>query len=177
MNRSEDYKADLHERLRSDPEYAAEYLSAAMADSNEAFLVALRDVAEAQKGMANVAREAGLNRESLYRALSIKGNPGISTLDSILRVLGIEVRFVPKLAVPALTGPISIGIAARERAVPLSATSPVPKFIQSSEGAYITKPPMGITPWLESESLVPAAPIAWEQRSEELSPKAMGDQT
>ena len=47
MNRNEDYKADLLAELRSDPQYAAEYLTAARADSNEAFLVALRDVAEA----------------------------------------------------------------------------------------------------------------------------------
>ncbi|MFZ0523232.1 MAG: addiction module antidote protein [Candidatus Acidiferrales bacterium] len=96
MNREENFKADLLEELRSDPEYAAEYLSAAKADSNEAFLVALRDVAEAQKGMKKVAKAAGVNRENLYRALSKKGNPRIDTLDAVLDVLGIEFKFVPK---------------------------------------------------------------------------------
>jgi probable addiction module antidote protein len=96
MKRDEDYKADLLNELRSDPDYAAEYLSAAKADSNEAFLVALRDVAEAQKGMKRVAKEASVNRENLYRALSREGNPRIDTLDSVLDVLDIGVKFVAK---------------------------------------------------------------------------------
>lgn len=94
MKRNEDFKSDLLAELRSDPEYAAEYLSAAKADSNDAFLVALRDVAEARQGMRRVAKEAGVNRESLYRALSKNGNPSISTLDAVLQALGIEVKFV-----------------------------------------------------------------------------------
>lgn len=48
MARNPDYKADLLADLRDDPVYAAEYLSAAYDDSQEAFLVALRDVAEAK---------------------------------------------------------------------------------------------------------------------------------
>jgi probable addiction module antidote protein len=100
VKRNANYKADLLAELRNDPEYAAEYLSAAKADSNEAFLVALRDVAEAQKGMKAVAREAKVNRENLYRALSRKGNPSIATLDSVLAVLGIEVKFVRKRRAP-----------------------------------------------------------------------------
>ena len=96
MPRNQNYKDDLLDDIRSDPEFAAEYLSAAKADSNEAFLMALRDVAEAQKGMKAVAKAAKLNRESLYRALSREGNPGIHTLSVVLGVLGIEVRFVPK---------------------------------------------------------------------------------
>ncbi len=96
MNRAEDYKADLLAELRSDPEYAAEYLSAAKADSNEAFHVALRDVAEAQHGMRRVAKAAKVNRENLYRALSKSGNPSVSTLYAVLDVLGMEVKFVTK---------------------------------------------------------------------------------
>jgi len=96
MNRNEDYKADLLAELRSDPQYAAEYLTAARADSNEAFLVALRDVAEAQKGMKRVAKEAKVNRENLYRVLSKKGNPSSATLEAVLDVLGIGVKFFPK---------------------------------------------------------------------------------
>ncbi len=63
MNRNEDFKADLLAELKADSAYAAEYLSAAKADSNEAFLVALRDVAEARKGMRRVAKDAKVNRE------------------------------------------------------------------------------------------------------------------
>lgn len=98
MKPSENYRAELLDELRRDPEYAAEYLSSAKADSNEAFLIALRDVVEAGMGMKNVARAAKLNRESLYRALSRQGNPSIDTLDSLLSALGIEIRFAPKTA-------------------------------------------------------------------------------
>jgi DNA-binding phage protein len=75
MRKNEDYKADLLADLRDDLGYAAEYLSAAYADSPEAFLVALRDVAEAQQGIANVAKQARVNRENLYRTLSSVATP------------------------------------------------------------------------------------------------------
>jgi len=64
------YKKDLLNELRGDKGYAAAYLSAALADSMEAFLRALRDVAEAQKGVGRIAALAGVNRENLYRMLS-----------------------------------------------------------------------------------------------------------
>lgn len=105
MRRDENYKADLLEDLRNDPEYAAEYLTAARSDSKEAFLVALRDVAEARKGMKKVAKEANVNRENLYRALSRRGNPRVETVDSVLEVLGMGVRIFAK-AVSAITGNI-----------------------------------------------------------------------
>jgi probable addiction module antidote protein len=98
MPRNVNYKSDLLDDLRDSREYAAAYLSAAKADSNEAFLVALRDVAEARMGMKKVAKEAKVNRENLYRALSREGNPSIATLDSVLEVLGIEVQFVARRA-------------------------------------------------------------------------------
>jgi len=93
MKRGESYKDDLLNDLRNDPDYAAEYLTAAHADSKEAFLVALRDVAEARKGMKRVAKEAKVNRENLYRALSKRGNPRIDTIDSILNALGLQLVF------------------------------------------------------------------------------------
>jgi len=98
MPRSNDYKADLLADLRNSLGYAAEYLSAAYADSPQAFLVALRDVAEAQKGVARVAKQARVNRENLYRTLSARGNPTLYTVGSVLEVLGIAVRFEPKKA-------------------------------------------------------------------------------
>jgi probable addiction module antidote protein len=107
MKRNENYKADLLEELRNDAEYAAEYLTAARADSNEAFLVALRDVAEARKGMKRVAREAKVNRENLYRALSRGGNPRIETVNSVLDVLGIEAVYRPKVA-PLASGTVPL---------------------------------------------------------------------
>jgi probable addiction module antidote protein len=102
MPRNEDYKADLLVDLRSSLGYATEYLSAAYADSPEAFLVALRDVAEAQKGMARVAKKARVNRENLYRTLSERGNPTLNTVGSVLEALGIAVKFEPKDRAPQL---------------------------------------------------------------------------
>ena len=49
MPRNQGYQDDLHDDIRKDREFAAEYLFAAKADSNEAFLMALRNVAEAQE--------------------------------------------------------------------------------------------------------------------------------
>ena len=96
MRRNVDYKADLLADLRDDRAFAAQYLSSAFADSQEAFLVALRDVAEAQKGIAKVAAQAKVNRENLYRTLSKKGNPTLSTVGSVLGVLGLKMLIVPE---------------------------------------------------------------------------------
>jgi len=96
MQRKLDYKADLLDDLRNDIVYAAKYLSAAIADSKDAFLVALRDVAEANKGIAKVAGEAGVNRENLYRMLSEDGNPRLTSLIPVLSTLGLKITVQPK---------------------------------------------------------------------------------
>jgi probable addiction module antidote protein len=90
--RNQNYKADLLADLRSDPEFASQYLDAAMTDSPEAFLIALRDVAESQDGIAKLAADAHVNRENLYRILSKEGNPRWSTLTSVLDGMGIELK-------------------------------------------------------------------------------------
>lgn len=76
--------------LRDDPDYAAEYLKAAMEDSDEprVLLIALRHLAKAQ-GIARVAKKARIERESLYRALSPRGNPRFSTILAITKALGL----------------------------------------------------------------------------------------
>ena len=88
--RGQDYRTDLLEDLRKDRKYAPAYLTAAARDSQEALLVALRDVAEALKGIGPLAAETGVNRENLYRALSGAGNPRLSTLGSVLSALGMS---------------------------------------------------------------------------------------
>ncbi len=108
--RNRNYRNDLLDDLRNDPEYAAGYLSAAKADSKEAFLVALRDVTEARMGMKKAAKAAKVNRENLYRALSRKGNPSVETLDAVLCVLGIEQQFVTRRPVSPTRGTLSLGI-------------------------------------------------------------------
>jgi probable addiction module antidote protein len=54
------------------------------------FLLALRNVAKAHGGMASIAAKANLNRESLYRMLSNKGNPEIESLYILLRAMGLK---------------------------------------------------------------------------------------
>ncbi len=103
MQKNLDYKADLLADLRNDLGYAAKYLSAAIADSKEAFLVALRDVAEAQKGIAQVATEAKVNRENLYRILSEAGNPRLATLLPVLSTLRLRIAVEPEQPVPSVT--------------------------------------------------------------------------
>ncbi len=82
--------------LRDDPEFAAEYLKAAMEDSEEprVLLIALRQLAKAH-GIAKVAKQARIERESLYRALSPKGNPRFSTIMAITKALGLTLTVEP----------------------------------------------------------------------------------
>ena len=78
-------------RLRKDSDFAAEYLKAAREDEDEprVLLIALRQLAQAQ-GVAKVAKAAGIERESLYRALSVNGNPRLSTLFAVTKAIGLR---------------------------------------------------------------------------------------
>ena len=90
MTKTESYKDHLIELLR-DPESAAHYLTACLEDGNpEVFLLALRDVAEAQGGVRKLSQQTQLNRENLYRMLSKSGNPALSSLGPILNSLGLR---------------------------------------------------------------------------------------
>ncbi|MDZ7667543.1 MAG: addiction module antidote protein [Desulfotignum sp.] len=96
-----DYKNGLMQRLR-DPVYASEYLNEALKeDSQELFMMALRDVTKA-KGMAQAAKEANLNRETMYRMLSQKGNPNLSSLNKLLDTLGLTLIISEKKEEPAI---------------------------------------------------------------------------
>jgi probable addiction module antidote protein len=86
------YKIILRKKL-DDPEQAAEYLTACYEEGPEVFLVGLRDVVEAQGGVAHAAELSKLNRESLYRLFSRNGNPRLSSLDSVLTALRLKVTF------------------------------------------------------------------------------------
>jgi probable addiction module antidote protein len=78
--------------LRRNRKFAAEYLKAAIeeADQPKVLLLALRRIAEARGGIAKVAKAAGIKRESLYRALSPRGNPRLSTLVAVTRAVGLK---------------------------------------------------------------------------------------
>ena len=93
------YQEDLIEALK-DPREAAAYLNAAMEEGDrELFLLALRNVAEAQGGMTAVSEKARLNRESMYRMLSKKGNPEIKSILTLLHSMGLKMSIEPKMKV------------------------------------------------------------------------------
>ena len=89
--RTRPYRESLLEDLQS-PKEAAQYLNAAMEDSPEMFLIALKDVAEA-RDIPKVAAEAGVARETVYRMLRRSGNPRYGNLIGILRAIGVRMRF------------------------------------------------------------------------------------
>jgi probable addiction module antidote protein len=78
--------------VKENPEFAEEYLKAALEESDEpkVLLLALRHLAEAKGGIAKVAKKAGVERESLYRALSTSGNPRLSTLVAVTKAIGLK---------------------------------------------------------------------------------------
>ena len=72
----------------------AEYLTAAAEDPNpDVFLAALGDVAKA-RGMARIAKETGLGRESLYKSLAVGAHPRYETVSAVLRALGVKLAVV-----------------------------------------------------------------------------------
>jgi probable addiction module antidote protein len=77
-------------------EVIAEYLSAAAQDDNsDVLLKALSDVAKA-RGMAQVAKDAGLGRESLYKALAPGAKPRFETIASVMKALKVKIEVVAK---------------------------------------------------------------------------------
>ena len=94
MSNYRNFKDSHIEQLR-DPEDAKIYLAVALEDYEknediEAFLLAVRDVAEAQGGMSKLAERVNLTREGLYKALSENGNPHLNTMSKILHGLGLK---------------------------------------------------------------------------------------
>src|SRR5215210_2341307 len=93
MSETTTRRYDVAEHLRT-PEEMAAYLEACLeeADGDAAFVAkALGDIARA-KGMAQVARDAGLSRESLYKALSGERSPGFDTVLKVIRALGLKLH-------------------------------------------------------------------------------------
>lgn len=80
----------------NDPEFAALYLKAALQDNGmEGFLLALRNLIQATRGVALGSVDAELGRESLYSALSESGNPQFSTVHKLLSALGLQFSVEP----------------------------------------------------------------------------------
>ena len=84
---------DVSEHLRT-PEEMAAYLDAWLEEAPDdaaGIARALGDTARA-KGMSQVAKDAGLSRESLYRALSAEGNPSFATVLKVVKALGVRLH-------------------------------------------------------------------------------------
>jgi probable addiction module antidote protein len=93
MNKTKTTRYDVAEHLRT-PEEMAAYLEACLEEGNgdAAFIAkALGDIARA-KGMTQVARDAGLSRESLYKALSGERSPGFDTVLKVMAALGLKLH-------------------------------------------------------------------------------------
>jgi probable addiction module antidote protein len=98
MARSRDYHEILIKSLKNHDEAVA-YLNIALEESmngdeesQELFLKALRNVAEAQGGLGHLAKKIRIRRENLYRILSAEGNPELKTFTSILSALGFSLQ-------------------------------------------------------------------------------------
>ena len=94
------YHDDLIESLQNDSELLSTYLQVTMEDYQESrdmksFLVSLRNIVEAKGGIAKLAEKTKLNRQALYKTLSLNGNPRFETLDTIIRALGFEISIQP----------------------------------------------------------------------------------
>jgi len=89
------YEPLLIERLK-DPAEAAAYLEAVLEDGDQAtIMLALRQVAQAQGGLARVARKAHLTREATYKMLSKSGNPELRSLSAVLKATGLRISVKP----------------------------------------------------------------------------------
>ena len=96
MAKTKTTKFDVSEHLQT-PEDMAAYLEASIEEANgDATFIAkaLGDIARA-KGMSQVARDAGLSRESLYKALSGDRSPGFDTILKVTHALGIKIHAEP----------------------------------------------------------------------------------
>ena len=89
--RTKNYHEELIKSLK-DPFEATAYLNAAFEEGEaKLFLLALRNVTEAYGGIAKLSKKTHLNRESLYKMLSKKGNPALDSLNNVLHALGLKI--------------------------------------------------------------------------------------
>lgn len=93
----DDAMADLY---RNDPALAAALINDILADGadQQELMIAMRQMAKAFGGVPSVAEQAHLNKTQLYRTLSPTGNPALSTLSAVLRVMGLRLAVAPLTA-------------------------------------------------------------------------------
>ncbi|HTB97351.1 MAG TPA: addiction module antidote protein [Terracidiphilus sp.] len=108
----------------ANPNIAASFLNAARADSPEIFLKALKKVAQAHQ-MTWVAKQANVQRETLYRSLSEGGNPTHLTLSSVLEALDLDFQVIPKAKQASLDlGPSVIASKEQDEVTTVSGIGP-----------------------------------------------------
>ena len=78
-----------------DSESIAAYMSDALESEDPAFVADALGVVARARGMSEIAREAGVSRESLYRSLSTDGNPEFATVLRVIRALGLQLSATP----------------------------------------------------------------------------------
>ena len=90
---TKDYKPQLLTRLKN-PEYSVAYLCEVLEnESQEAFLIALRNVIDArEESLADLATRIGVTRQGLHKLLSANGNPRLSTLNELLKAMGMKIQ-------------------------------------------------------------------------------------
>jgi probable addiction module antidote protein len=97
----------MAELYRNDPAFALEVINSILEDGDQAeLLTVLRHVAQAFGGIQAVAEHAHLNPTQLYRTLSPKGNPALSSLSAILKAMGLRLAVQP--LAPAVTSKTSL---------------------------------------------------------------------
>ena len=91
----------MAELYRDDPALALEVINDILADGDQGeLLTVLRQIAQASGGVQAVAEQADLNPTQLYRTLSPKGNPALSSLTAILKAMGLRLAVQPLTSEP-----------------------------------------------------------------------------
>lgn len=96
MMKSKPNDEAMAELYRDDPGLALEVINSILEDGDQAeLLIVLRQMAQAFGGVQAVAEQAHLNPTQLYRTLSPKGNPALSSLSAILKAMGLRLAVQP----------------------------------------------------------------------------------
>ena len=104
LENTSSYRDGLIESLKNDPEELALYIQVTIEDYEEngnikPFLVALRNIVDVKGGISQLAEQTKLNRQSLYKTLSLDGNPRFDTLITILKAIGVKMSFKPEISI------------------------------------------------------------------------------
>ncbi len=94
-----DHDLAVIEMFREDPEFAAEYLNSVLADGDQKeLMLAMRRMADAFGGVPEIAKRANLHAKTLYRTLSVQGNPELKSLVALLKAMGLRIAVAPARA-------------------------------------------------------------------------------